>query len=159
MGSESDILFREIQRFRQPWLWGLVILTMLVALFLVSVNGIVLIELVLLSVFPAVFGIFYSAKLTTEVHKDGVYIKFFPFHLSRQHVSFDEIESYRRKKYSPVFDYGGWGIRTNSSRETAYTVSGNLGILLHRSSKPSLMIGTQNPREFVEAIEKANATA
>lgn len=96
---------------------------------------------------------FLSTKLITEIKKDEIYIKFFPFHLNYKFFSFDEIESFKDREYKPIREYGGWGIRYGFSG-MAYNVSGNKGVQLIMKNKKKILIGSQKSYEFYKAIEK-----
>jgi hypothetical protein len=96
----------------------------------------------------------YTTNLTTEVHSDGLYIRYFPFHLSFHKIAAAEIRRYEACTYSPIKDYGGWGIRSGS-KGNAYNVSGNRGVRLELSNKKHLLVGSQKPEELAEAL---NAT-
>jgi len=117
---ERDPLFREVQRFRQSWIWALL-------------GGIALLMLVLgpiawggLVVLGTVAGLVYSLRLQTEVRADGIYLKMWPLHRSFRRISWSEIERYESKQYGPLREFGGWGIRWAPGR-IAYNVSGNRG--------------------------------
>ena len=63
-----------------------------------------------------------------------------------------EIIKYEIRKYRPIIEYGGWGIRFNKSGK-AYTVSGNIGIQIQMSTGKGILIGTQQPNEFLQAMK------
>lgn len=166
MGSESTVLFREVQRFDQWWLWLLV----LVATSMVWYGAIQ--QLILgkafgdnptsdigMSILLILFGILlplfmYSLKLRTEVRQDGLYVRFYPFHLSFRHYPYTNINIYRVRKYSPIREYGGWGIRYGR-KGMAYNVRGNRGVELEFNDGKSLLIGSQEPEELERYIHIA----
>ena len=94
----------------------------------------------------------YSIRLVTEVRSDGLYLRFFPFHLSYERFPIDGIRSYEAITYSPLREYGGWGIRYGWNGK-AYNVSGNQGIQLELSEGKRILIGTQHPLEFLSALQ------
>jgi len=167
MKESSTFCFcREVQRFRQPWLWLLI-----AGIFGVTVWGFV--EQIVLGrpfgqnpapdtvmmVIALVFGIafpvlFLVANLTVEVRSDGLYYRFFPFHWSFRRISAETLSKYEVHRYRPIRDYGGWGIRYGRSGK-AYNVSGNRGVMLELSDGSRLLIGSQKPEELVNAISLA----
>jgi hypothetical protein len=162
----SETYFKEEQRFRQVWLWAIVIVTcaipwvgMLIQVILGQKVGnnpapgwiVILIWLVFGIGFPVFF---YTIRLITEVRKDGIYLRFFPFHRKFKIYSYDEIESHAVREYKPIREFGGWGIRYGSGGK-AYNVYGNNGIQLIFKNKKRLLIGTQKAKEFYQAISKA----
>ena len=90
-------------------------------------------------------------NLTTEVRSDGIYYRFFPFHLSFHEIRLEDLVEYEVRTYSALKDYGGWGIRYGR-RGKAYNVSGNRGVQLKFSNGGRLLFGSQKPEEFVKAI-------
>ena len=89
-------------------------------------------------------------KLITEIKGDSIHIKFSPF--TTQIIPFSEIIKYEIRQYRPIIEYGGWGIRFNRSGK-AYTVSGNIGIQIQLSVGKGILIGTQQPNEFLQAMK------
>ncbi|WP_406656987.1 DUF6141 family protein [Methanolobus sp. ZRKC2] len=165
MVDEDIIFFREQQKFDQLWLWLLVLLPVAIVWYgaiqqLVfgeafgnnptSDNG-VLFLLVIFGVLLPVFML--SIRLITEVRSSGLYIRFYPFHLSFKKYQFESIKSYEVCQYNPLRDYGGWGIRFGP-KGRAYNVSGNKGVLLEFRNGKKLMVGSQNPDELAAAISR-----
>ena len=93
---------------------------------------------------------FWLLRMTTEVHDDGVHVQFFPLWRKRI-IPFREIRNAAAQTYSPLRDYGGWGIRWGP-RGTAYNVSGDRGVLLELAGGKRVMIGSQRPEELEMAI-------
>lgn len=100
---------------------------------------------------------FFSIKLISEVRNDGIYLRFFPLHQKFKVYPYDEIEKYEVRTYRPIYEYGGWGIRYGLKGK-AYNVYGNKGIQLVFKNKKKLLIGSQKPEEFYNAIEKASGS-
>ncbi|MNK07631.1 hypothetical protein D3C87_255460 [compost metagenome] len=157
---ETKLLFEEKQYFRQWWL-----LALLLGLFGFAMYGLVtqvfmgiifgdkpmsnegLILFALLQFVLTIF--FFMQSLTTRIDDNGIHIKFWPYHRRWKFYPWEEIVSCEVKVYSPIMDYGGWGLRAG-----AYNVAGNVGMLLKFKSRPNLMIGTQKPDELKKALEK-----
>lgn len=145
--------FRELQRFRQPWLWAI-----LAGAFGLSASRALLKPAVrdpktlLLSVALPVLVMIWLAfiALVTEVYDDEVKLQFvgmwFPKHIPIRDIARLEAVTYR-----PILDYGGWGIRMGSSG-WAYNVSGNRGVRIHFKDGRQFLIGSQRPDELAGAI-------
>ena len=66
---------------------------------------------------------------------------------------FDSIEKAEAHSYSPLRDYGGWGIRYGGKGK-AYNVSGNKGVLLMLKDGKNVLIGSQNHEGLCSAINE-----
>ena len=152
---DRTVVFREVQRFRQAWVWVLLLLVLL-ALIVPVIGGISgpLVSLVMVLAGSGLIWLFFVMRLVTEVRADGIYLGFFPF--SSQKILYATIVGHRVREYRPIREYGGWGVRFNRSGR-AYTVSGNLGVQLELSNGKGLLIGTQDPDEFLRAIGTAGS--
>ena len=156
-------LYRETQYFRQLWLWALVLFISLLSLYGVF-QQLILGEPFgnnpapdsMMVVLAIIFGLglplfMYMMNLTIEIRSDGLYFRFFPFHLSFHRIATEEIKGFEACTYSPIRDYGGWGIRYGRKGK-AYNVSGNRGVQLELSKGKHLLVGSQKPEELVEAL-------
>ncbi len=94
----------------------------------------------------------YSIRLVTEVRSDGLYLRFFPFHFSFLRFPDRWHQAYEAITYSPLGEYGGWGIRYGWNGK-AYNVSGNQGIQLELNEGKRILIGTQSPLDFLSALQ------
>ncbi|HLA45851.1 MAG TPA: hypothetical protein VJZ27_20555, partial [Aggregatilineales bacterium] len=142
MSDQYTIYFREEQRFTQWWIWlaiGLSSLSTWYAFFAVildddSADDTLTVKL-LLWIFGVVFGIglpifVYSIRLIVEVRDDHLSVRFFPM-LTRR-IPYTDIKRYEARQYSPLREYGGWGIKGSTGfgqyRGKAYNVRGNWGV-------------------------------
>ena len=150
---DTEIHFRETQEYRQPWLWVLLAVRPMLALVGVArgtkSKGDVARQLV---ASVGVGLLLWTARLTTEVRDDGVYVKFEPFHRSFKRIPFDEISEYEAAGYSPL-RYGGWGFRW-TPRRVAYTVSGRSGVNFERANGKSVYVGSDRPSELMGAVQE-----
>jgi len=160
-------MFREIQKFRQLWVWILVMFVGAIAWY-GGVQQIVLkkpfgnnpapdaIMIMLWVIFGGLFPVFFfSLKLVTEVRSDGLYIRFFPLLFHEHKISFEEIKSYEIRTYSAMKEYGGYGIRYGKNGK-AYNISGNRGVQFEFLDGKRLMVGSQRSEEFIMAFESAS---
>ncbi|MBS3975551.1 MAG: hypothetical protein KGZ75_02275 [Syntrophomonadaceae bacterium] len=160
------IFFREVQRFRQPLIWLLIVPIILLQwwgafqqLILKKPFGTNPAPDAMLLIFWLLFGIglpilFLALRLETEVRRDGFYFRFYPLHISYRKLAFKELQSYQAVKYSPLRDYLGWGIRYGPKGK-AYNVSGNKGLRVKLQNGKEVLFGSQKPDELVMAIEAA----
>jgi|SRR6056297_2378788 len=140
----QEVLFRETQQMRQPWIWALLGLASVPALVFGSVVG--------LGVLLTVVGLIYSIQLITEVRADGIYVRFAPIHRSFRRLPFDQIERVERTEFG-LLTYGGIGIRWTPDT-VAYMTTRGSGIKIDRENAKSVVIGSQEPSALVNTIDE-----
>lgn len=150
----SKPIFEEEQRFRQWWIW-LVLLFILATIlfkgFETNMGGLTTPIVIIASVVLLLF----LANLKTRIDERGIHIRFFPFHFSFRTYEWDKLYSAEIKKYSPIVDYGGWGVRISlTGNGKAFNVSGNKGIYLVTSDGKKRMIGTKKEVEAQEVLKQ-----
>jgi hypothetical protein len=108
---------------------------------------------IILIILMLIFIMFWLARLQTIVRRDGLYVRFFPIHINFKRFAFEDFSEYYAREYSPIFEYGGWGIRYSFRNGKAYNISGNKGLQIVFKNGKKLLVGSQNPQELVEAID------
>jgi len=153
--------FKEEQKFRQVWLWGIILgLPILLSIFLLSESfgdtplptNVLIIGLLLPWAYVLLLWILC---LRTKIDRDAVVIQFFPFRKKR--IGWDEVESTEVLNYGFV---GGYGIRMWTRYGTVYNVSGHMGLALQLKNGKKVCIGTQRAEElekFIDSIYKSKS--
>jgi len=146
--------FKEEQKFRQVWLWGIILgLPILLSIFLLSesfgdtplpTNALII---GLLLPWSSVL-LFWILSLRTKIDRDAVVIQFFPFRKKR--IGWDEVESTEVLNYGFV---GGYGIRMWTKYGTVYNVSGHMGLALQLKNGKKVCIGTQRAEELEKFLK------
>lgn len=163
--------FSEVQRMRIWWVWGLLGVLMLMYTYAAFrqwygpgswgnnrapdwLLGVVLVFLLLIPVFV------FIMKLETHLDAEGVSFRFFPLHRRWQKFSWAEVERAWVRKYRPIAEYGGWGIRgLPASQSKAYSMSGDYGIQVLLKNGKRILIGTQNALEATQVLERLSEQA
>lgn len=160
----SKILFKETQRFTQWWIWAINLGILVIPLIRVyqqftrgkmfedkpmSYSGL-LVSTCLIVLLVVSFRIM---NLKTEITNERIYFDFFPFHTKKYFYDLTEIQSMKVVKYSPIFDYGGWGVRGFGSNK-AFSVKGNKGLKIMFKNGDIRLIGTQKPDELQKIISQ-----
>ena len=83
----------------------------------------------------------------------GLQYQFFPFHLKSYTIKLDEITSFEELTYSPIKDYGGWGIRYGFKGK-AYNVSGNRGVKIYLKNGKNILFGSKKSHELALVLEQ-----
>jgi len=169
MDEFEKIYYREEQRFSQKWLW--IMIVSIAVLFTVgfvkqivfkipfgdnpmSDFGLIVILIITSIVMP---GLLYWLRLITIVKSDGVHFRFTLLNFSFSKILFTNIRKYEARIYSPISEYGGWGIRNGGTNGKAYNVSGDRGIQFEIDDGTRILIGTQKSEEFIKALHEAMA--
>lgn len=157
----NQAYFREEQRFRQPWTWMVVVLSSAVSFWLLyriwSRSGFAEEPLGAAVASLIAFGgptMFWWARLLTVVEDDRLHISFRPF-LVRRNLPASEIVRFQATEYSPILEYGGWGLRWRPGKGKAYNVSGDRGVRLTLSDGEEFLVGSRRPEELETAITQA----
>ena len=150
----TAVNFQETQRFRQIWIWVLIL----------GITGISLGALFFMErdapldfsdiVFPIgmlllLNLLFLSFKLSTRIKEDRLSFRFFPFTRWRSY-RFEAIDAMELVEYNGLWEYGGWGIKWNGD-SWSYTTGGKCGILVNTEGK-KFLLGTHKPEEAKRAI-------
>ena len=94
-------------------------------------------------------------KLIVEVRQDSIRYRYPPIIRKWRVISKAEVWNYKVRKYNPVAEYGGWGIKLNwNRRNKAYNVKGNVGLQLYLRNGKKLLIGTQRKQAIKFAMDK-----
>ena len=94
-------------------------------------------------------------KLVTVVKEDGFYYRYPPLILKEKRIGKEEIERFEIRKYKPILEYGGWGVRLGSRKAgRAYNVKGNIGLQLELKNGRKILFGTQRADALKRAMEK-----
>ena len=168
-GAEAGKGFMETQRFKQVWLWVLIlpISALLVAFFgYVMVSQLILGHPVGARPMPdavlVIFGIcfillgicmpcmFYGMKLITRIEPDHIRLDFIP--VRSLTIPFRDVVSCSACTYSPVIQYLGWGVRWTPWSGWAYSTSGNKGVKLELADGSSVLIGSSEAAELAGII-------
>ncbi len=162
MSQNRDAAFREVQKFRQWWVWLLVYGAAALTWYS-FIQQIVLgqpfgsnpgpdwmVWLIWLACGIGLPALFHILKLVVEVRHHSIQIQYVPL-LTRE-IPFEEIESFAVRKYNPIREYGGWGIRGRGRKKKAFNVSGDRGVDLRLRSGEEILIGSQKPEQLAQAL-------
>jgi hypothetical protein len=97
-------------------------------------------------------GALLTLRLTTSVTSDALSVRYGFLYKTR--IPLSDIALAEAVQYAPVRDYGGWGIR-GTRRRRALNARGTQGVLVTRNDGTTLLVGSQKPRELLEALAHA----
>jgi len=163
----GPVIYREVQRFRQ-WFLYLPVLIVTVAVWWQFAEQVVLgrstaeepVPTWLAWVLAIVFGLgtpafLLTLRLVTEVRPGVLRIRLFP--VSKVEIPTAHILEAAVRHYSPLKEYGGWGVRISRTHGRAYNAYGSLGVQLLVEGRGPVLIGSQRPEELLAALVAAGA--
>ncbi len=162
MAMEKEILFAEVQKFRQWWLWLILILAaMPLAGILIyqlatgqpvgnkPASNMVLVILVVFISLPMLLG-FYFIKLFTVIDTESIYYGFGIGTGNLNEIRITDIQSMEVIPYR----VNGIGMRLSDEFGTVYNTTGGMGLFIINNKGTKIVIGTQQPEEMKVAIDK-----
>ena len=149
---ENKLEFTEKQRFSQWWLWLLLSAIMVYTIynFVEDRQYFSTPELAISFLIPIlVIILFLVIRLETKIDEHGISVRFFPFQITFRYYSWRNIKKAYVRKYSPLTEYGGWGMRQGLfGKGKAYNVKGNQGLQIILNDEKKVLIGTQKLEEI-----------
>jgi hypothetical protein len=174
---ENEIItdiFHEKQYLRQPWIIGIVLFTAAIILlvfgygfYIQIIQGIpfgnkpmpdfeMIISFLMAIIFAGLMSfMLLASNLETIVRNEGLYFRYFPFINKFKKITKNQISSYSIRKYRPIAEYLGWGIRFSlQGNGIAYNTSGNIGLQLELNNGKKILIGTHLPETLINAMNQ-----
>lgn len=90
-----------------------------------------------------------SLRLKTSLDDAQVTVRIWPFSAAR--LKYVDIRKVEEVEYSPIADFGGWGIRYGLGGKI-YSMRGSHAVKLSLSSGAIVYLGTQEPRKLSAEI-------
>jgi len=170
----SKHYFKEEQGFNRPVVWAIFIALFSTAMipFVIGINQqliqgepwgdnpmsdtglIVSAVLVFLLMIGLVF-LFVKTRLIVEVKEDGIRYSYPPLINKKRDLLKSRIDRFELRKYRPVIEYGGWGVKMGSRKwGKAYNVNGNMGMQFYLKDGAKILFGTQRGEAFHRAVQK-----
>ncbi len=119
-----------------------------------SDTGLILMSIFVYAIFIGLIVFLNAAVLKVKITTEGIYYTFPPFFFKEKNISAAEIQFAEVRKYNPIMEYGGWGVRIGIRKGKAYNVKGEIGIQIYLKSDKKILIGTQKKDHAEWAIRK-----
>ena len=91
-------------------------------------------------------------RLDTRIDEKGILTYFRPFRFTRKFIPWEDVKECFVRKYSPMEEFGGWGLRGLGRNWKAYNVEGNHGVQIRTFKGQKILIGTLKPEEAEEVV-------
>ena len=144
-------IFEENQKFTQWLLWVILLSFPIMSFGPFDDNPINIYHVLIGLSLPYLF---FLLQLRIKVSEEGLHYQFFPFHFKSHTIKLEDIEKFKAMEYSPLKEYGGWGIKYGFKGK-AYNVSGNKGVKIFLKNGSNIMFGSQKHNELAKALKMA----
>ena len=120
-----------------------------------SDTGLMVTALLVFAVIIISAFLLFSSKLVVEVTSETINLIYWPYFKKRIIYSKSDIERYEIRKYKPLIEYGGWGVKQGKKGAgKAYNVRGNIGLQLYLKDGKKVLIGTERGDALLRAMKK-----
>jgi hypothetical protein len=154
--------FSETQRFRQWWIWLLLLFAVVVIAVKINyrvtiVDGAIVSkhlswQISRMALVMLVVVLFWLLRLEVTITELGITYRFYPLQIRYRNIQWEEVEKAYVRIYKPIPEFGGWGIKFGRNGR-ALNVSGNVGLQIEYKTGKRLLIGTIK-RDELEAFMK-----
>lgn len=107
-------------------------------------------------VLPVLFYAFLG-QLRVRVTDRGVEAAWGLSEAFKKRFPFEEIVDAEGVTYSPLREFGGWGIRIGFGKKRAWTTRGNRALVLHLTDETRFYLSSERPERFLVSIRSAGA--
>ena len=161
---EDITLFSETQRFKQIWIW-IILISVNILVFTGVVQQVFLGQqfgdhpasnttlLIGAAILVCITALFCFIHLDTIISTNGISVRFFPLQKRFSFYSWDRISKIFIRSYNATGEYGGWGFR-GFGFNRALNISGNVGIQISLVNGDQLLIGTNKPEQVNEVLKQ-----
>jgi hypothetical protein len=100
-----------------------------------------------------------GARLRISIDEEAISYRFLPFHFKWHHIPWREIEAVYVRKYRPIYEFGGWGLRINLRGNRAYNVmvDKGMGMEILRKDGKKILFSTRKPRQLRSFLDELSS--
>jgi len=151
--GETMEAYEEVQTINQAWIWilmGIETVAALLPLVIFKVPIFVIAGVALLMLLTLIM--LGAMKLKTRIDEEGVHYQMSLFHWHERTIPWPEIDQIYVRQYSPMSEFGGWGIRFGKEGR-AITMRGKYGIQLVKKDGKRILLGTEQPESVTRILQ------
>lgn len=151
---DGTILFQEQQRFTQWWLYVSLVPVVVLEAIMLYREKLPWYEWWPLLISIGVFALILLIRMRTVITDEAITVYYFPLLQKPKVFLWTALDKVYVREYSPLSEYGGWGIKGWGSKYgRAYNVKGNKGLQLELKDGKKVLIGTQEPIAIEEVLQ------
>jgi hypothetical protein len=149
----SNFLYHEQNYFmRKIWVYAIMVVGALApSIYILSLGNESLHSFISLQVLlmGVAFLFVYFSNIELKIYKEGLELAYSP--LAHDFIKWQDIQQIKFKKISPLWDYGGYGVRWNWGNKKGYVVH-DFGMEIIKNNGKTLFISIQNEKEVRKFI-------
>jgi hypothetical protein len=92
------------------------------------------------------------AGLSVRLYRDWMTVGLGSSGWISKKIPYADIQRTESVTYSPMSEFGGWGVRWGKDGKVAWTARGNHAVVLHLSNGTRLYVGSDTPHRLEERI-------
>lgn len=96
--------------------------------------------------------------LSVRLYRDEIVMGLGSLGIIRKRVRYGDIVRTESVKYSPLGEFGGWGVRRGKDGKRAWTARGDRAVVLHLKDGTRLYVGSDTPHRLEERIRTVAGT-
>jgi hypothetical protein len=89
-------------------------------------------------------------QLRTRITEEHIDIRWGYLEVIKKKIPHGDVEKAESVTYSPIAEFGGWGIRLGAKKKKAWTVKGNRALLLHLKDGTRFYLGSDKPERMLQ---------
>jgi hypothetical protein len=98
------------------------------------------------------------AGLSVRLYRDRLVVGLGSLGLISRTIHFDQIVRTESVTYSPIREFGGWGVRWGKDGKKVWSARGNHAVVLHLKDGTRLYVGSDSPHRLEERIRAVAGT-
>jgi hypothetical protein len=89
-------------------------------------------------------------QLRTRITEEHIDIRWGYLEVIKKKIPHGDVEKAEPVTYSPLAEFGGWGIRVGGKKKKAWTMRGNRALLLHLKDGTRFYLGSDKPERMLQ---------
>lgn len=98
------------------------------------------------------------AGLSVRLYRDHLVVGLGSVGLISKKIRYDQILRTESVTYSPIREFGGWGVRSGAGGRKVWSARGNHAVVLHLEDGTRLYVGSDSPHRLEERIRTVAGT-
>ena len=103
---------------------------------------------------PSLFYLLMG-QLRTRVTGEEIDMRWGFAEVIKKKIPFEKIEGAEAVTYSPIREFGGWGIRVGANKKKGWTICGNRALVLNLKDGARFYLGSDKPERILQWVQSA----